>query len=382
MNINNLNYFIAAALSRSSGGLYERDDFTKEELLKLLSLSIGTTTSIEGISKLKNLQTLNIVSFDSIEYDYDQIIDYSELAGLQKLKSLVVANNAHIQRLDLTNLVNLETLIVVSNPNLVEIIGLENLTKLNRVVIVGNNVKEISGIEQYLGNTQTTEINVLDYKIFNSIYNNPTAYRLLHHMALSYETNVTFAEKIGIGELFTYSFNMINKMNAMAEVVLFNIVNDKMSDEEKVMAVYHYVIKNLTYDYERLGERRSYIHEHNKIPTYENNHKYINSSYEAFRSGRVVCEGYVNMLNFMLNKLGIESRTVYCGVKLSSEYQSGLYNHSANAIKLDGQWYYFDAQLEDKKAELRYFKKTLEEFSETHELSPSTKSLKVKEKIK
>ena len=88
------------------------------------------------------------------------------------------------------------------------------------------------------------------------------------------------------------------------------------------------------------------------------------------------------MLNFMLNKLGIESRTIYCGVKASSEYTVGLYNHSANAIKLDGQWYYFDSQLEDKNGELRYFKKTLDEFSETHELSPSTKALKVKEKTK
>lgn len=380
--MDNLNYFIGTELMRQFHQFVGYEEFTNEELLKLKSLSISTTTSIGEIAKLRNLEELSIVFFDPVEYEYDMVIDYSELAKLVNLRSLVIANNAHIKRLDLSELSNLEVLILVSNANLEHIIGLENLKKLKRVVIVGNNVKDIPNIQEYIKNTQCTGINILDYKIFNSIHKNPDVYSFLSNMSLSYDTNLTFAEKIGIGEIFTYSFNMINKMNEMAEVILSSIIHQDMSDQEKILVVYRYVIDHLTYDHERLEERVHYVHQSNKIPTYDNNHKYINSSYEAFVRGRVVCEGYVNMINFLLNKLNIESRTVYCAVRDSKDYHPGYYNHSSNAIKIDDEWYYFDAQLEENSNELKYFKKTREEFSDTHEFSPSSQVLKPKQKIK
>lgn len=383
MSIENLNYFIGTALLRQFNEFFGYDDFTEEELLKLKTLNISTTTDITGISKLKNLEELSVVLFDQIEYEYDGTIDYSELSRLSKLKSLIIANNIHIDKLNLSNLENLEILIIVSNGNLEEIIGLENLKKLKRVVIVGNNVKRLKNVQEYIKNTKDTEINILDYKIFNSIYEEPLAYRFLADTELAYDTNLTFAEKIGVGEIFTYSFNMINKMNAMAEIILVNITNRNMSEEEKVLAVYRYVIEHLTYDHERLDQRVNYVKDtHKKIPTYENNHKYINSSYEAFMTGRVVCEGYVNMINFLLNKLNIESRTVYCAVKESSDYHEGYYNHSANAIKLENEWYYFDAQLESDSKNLKFYKKTRKEISETHDLSPSAQVLRSKIKVK
>lgn len=380
--MDNLNYFIGTELFRKFHKFVGYSDFTEKDLLKLQTLNISTTTSIVGISKLKNLEELNILFFDPLEYSYDMIIDYNELSNLKQLKSLIIANNGHIKTLDLSSFENLERLILVSNANLEEIIGLDKLKKLNRVVIVGNNIKNISNIQEYIKNTQNTAINILDYKIFISIYNEPANYKFLSDMELTYDTNLTFAEKIGIGEIFTYSFNMINKMNEMAEVIIKNIINKEMTDEQKVLALYRYVVENLTYDYDRLEKRADYVYSDHKIPTYDNNHKYINSSYEAFISGKVICEGYVNMLNFLLSKLNIESRTVYCAVKNSKDYSAGYYDHSSIAIKLNNEWYYFDAQLETDSINLKYFKKTREEFSETHDFSPSSQVLNLLQKTK
>lgn len=380
MGMDNLNYFIGTELFRQFHQFVGYNEFTDEELLKLKTLNISTTTSIVGISKLMNLEELNILFYDPVEYSYDVIIDYSELSNLRQLKSLIIANNAHIKKLDLSSFENLERLILVSNVNLEEIIGLEKLKKLTRVVIVGNNIKHIPNIKEYIKNTQNTAINILDYKIFFSIYNEPSNYKFLSDVELTYDTNLTFAEKIGIGEIFTYSFNMINKVNKIAELIIENVINEDMTVEEKVHAIYCYVVEHLTYDYERLEKRADYVHNSHKIPTYDNNHKYINSSYEAFISGKVICEGYVNMLNFLLNKLNIESRTVYCVVKNSKDYSAGYYDHSSIAIKLNDEWYYFDAQLENDSIDLKYFKKTREEFSETHEFSPSSQVLKLSQK--
>ena len=130
MSIDNLDYFIGTALLRKFNQSFGYSDFTEEELSQLISLKISTTTSINGIGKLKNLEDLCVVIFDQIEYQYDGIIDYSELESLPKLKTLIIANNLHITKLDLSNLLGLESLILVSNANLREIVGLEKLKKL------------------------------------------------------------------------------------------------------------------------------------------------------------------------------------------------------------------------------------------------------------
>lgn len=383
MNVNNLDYFIGVALARQLKEFVGYSDFTEKQLLELKSLSISTITDISNIKALKNLESLSITCMDSMEYKQEEFIDYGKLNSLTKLKSLVIANNLHIQKLDVSNLENLEVLIIVSNNNLEEIIGLENLKKLKRVVIVGNNIRQIPNVKQYIENTKKSDINILDYKIFNNICSNLSDYKFLSEVEMAYDTNLSFAEKIGIGEIFTYSFNMINKMNDMARVVLQNIIDDNMSDEEKILTVYQYVVDHLIYDHEELRKRREFIlSTSGKISTYENRYKYINSSYEAFMSGKVVCEGYVNMLNFLLNKLNIESRTVYSSVKGSEDYTPGVYNHAANAIKIDNEWYFFDSQLEDNSYNLKFFKKTEEEFRKTHDISLSVQLPKQKIKIK
>ena len=69
--MDNLNYFIGTELMRQFHEFVGYEEFTSEELLKLKALSISTTTSIAGISKLRNLKELSIVFFDPVEYEYD-----------------------------------------------------------------------------------------------------------------------------------------------------------------------------------------------------------------------------------------------------------------------------------------------------------------------
>ena len=130
MNVNNLDYFIGVALARQLKEFVGYSDFTEKQLLELKNLSISTITDVSNIQTLKNLESLSITCMDSMEYKQGEFIDYCGLNSLTKLKSLVIANNLHIQKLDVSNLENLEVLIIVSNSNLEEIIGIENLKKL------------------------------------------------------------------------------------------------------------------------------------------------------------------------------------------------------------------------------------------------------------
>lgn len=383
MNMSNLNYFIEMALQRQLNEFVGDDAFTEEHLMLIKNLSISTVTHIDGISKLKNLENLQIGCMDRLEYQIQDIIDYSELKNLPNLKSLTIVNNLHINRLDLSKLESLETLVLVADYNLNEIIGIEKLTKLKRVIIVGNNVQSLENIQQYIKNTKQTKTNILDYKIFNNICNNIDDYNFLASTSMLYDTSLVFAEKVGIGEIFIYSFNMISRINNIANNILNNIIKEDMTEEEKVSAIYHYVIENLTYNYDELSKRNNDIEKDKKqILIYDNRYKFINSSYEAFINGSVVCEGYVNMLNFLLNKIGIESRTVYCNVRRNNNSFNGVYNHAANMIKIDDEWYFFDSQLENNSNNLQYFKKTKEEFSKTHDISFSTQYISTKAKAK
>lgn len=373
MGVDSLDYFIGTSLARESGEFTGHSDFSGEQLSGLKSLDISTMTEIRGISKLKNLENLNILCMDSTEYSSDKVIDYSEISNLDSLKSLIIVNNLHVEKLDVSNLESLERIILVANYNLKEIIGIEKLTKLNRVVIVGNDIKSFRNIQTYISNTKNTQINILDYKIFNSIYKDYDSYKYLLKMSMGYDTNLCFAEKIGIGEIFIYSFSMIDEVNIKAEIILGSIINNNMTTEEKVLAVYKYVVSHLTYDYEALEERaQAILSGSQKIHTYYNRYKQINSSYQAFTKGKVVCEGYANMFNFLLNKLGIESHTVYSNVKGVNDYKEGLFNHAANIAKIEDEYYYFDTQLEKSIDRLEFFKKTREEFEQTHNISLST----------
>ena len=368
MNIDGLNYFIGASLSKQLGEIVGYRYFTKDQLESLQSITISTVTNIDSISKLVNLKNLNIMCMNNREYETGFEIDYSAINSLYNLENLIILNNEHMTKLDVSNLTHLSKLILISNSNLEEIKGLDKLDHLTQVVIVGNKISNVEWIKGYLEKTLNLRTSILDYNIYKQIRRDTDSYSLLSYYEKSHSTSLAFAEKIGIGEMFIYSFNMIEKIYDMAMDVIKSCINDNMSEMDKVDKLYKYVITHLEYSKEGLEERKNNIlYNGNNINTYDNKFKYINSTYEAFIDGKVVCEGYVNMLNFLLNLVGIKSKTVYCNLRDNS-FANSFYIHAANKIEIDGEWFYFDSQLETDVNNLKYFKKTRKEFDETHDI--------------
>lgn len=368
MNVDSLNYFIMTTLQQDPLKNVSYGRFAKKDLEDLEKLSISTLTEIDNISILSNLKQLNIIAMNSKEYEVAKIINYDELNNLSDLETLAIINNQHIDKLDISNLNNLKRLILVSNYNLKEIMGLDKLTNLEQIVIVGNSINNIEWLKGYLDNTKNSNINILDYKLFNRIIQDKDKYDYLTNLEISYDTNLSFAEKIGIGEIFIYSFQMMQRVYEIARKIVDDNITDEMTDEEKIETLYKYVVSNLEYDNENLAKRAKYVSTNSNLNIYSNKFKYINSSYGAFTSGKAVCEGYANMLIFLLNMVGIESRIVYCNVKGIVSENQDYYSHAANKIKIDNKWYYFDSQLETNINELRYYKKTKEEFYKTHDI--------------
>lgn len=382
MSINNLDEFISEELSQRLGEEIKGNYFTDKMLSWLETLTINSVTSPKNISKLTNLKKLNILGQTQREYGDNIVIDYDELNELKNLEQLVIVNNYHIKNLDLSNLKNLECLILVANQNLEVIKGLDQLKHLKHVVIVGSNIKNKEWLESYISNTKKTKINILDYRLFNYIAKDKNLQSKLFETIGSCQTNLLFAEKIGIGEIFCYTYSMIDEIYTRANQIIKENISDSMSEEEKVRVLYNYVINHLDYDTEELEKRDNLILNDEKIiKVYKNKYKYINSSYRAFTVGKVVCEGYVSMLIYLLSQIGIEARNVYCIVKAFGKSIEGYYNHSAIKIKINGEWYYFDPQIEEKNQANKYFMQTKEEFSVTHDILVTTE-LQGKQKTK
>ena len=211
MDINKLDYFISEALSRQLGDTVDSSYFTKEMLESLTSLTINSLTPITTISRLKNLVSLNIIGQSHSEYALDEVIDYSEINNL---------NDYHARQLNISNLEKLKILILVSNQNLENIIGLDKLKNLKHVVIVGNSIKNKEWLTKYIINTKETGVNILDYRLFSYVVKNKALKQLLYLMNARCETNLLFAEKIGVGEIFSYTYSMIDKVYTLAQQII------------------------------------------------------------------------------------------------------------------------------------------------------------------
>lgn len=90
------------------------------------------------------------------------------------------------------------------------------------------------------------------------------------------------------------------------------------------------------------------------------------SAYGAIVAGKAVCAGYARAYKVLLDAVGIQS---YYLTGTSADPNSGKsVNHSWNAVKLDGSWYYSDVTWDDQGATTYYaqFNVTKARISEDH----------------
>ena len=167
-----------------------------------------------------------------------------------------------------------------------------------------------------------------------------------------------------------YNTGQIAPMDKKCKEILGNIVRPEYSDIEKTMAIYAYIVENIKYDDILLKKEKELKDKGQKIG--KGVSKILNgkqSSYNAFIKGEVVCEGYTNMMHYMLSSVGIESKTVICiGERDNGEtsFVDRGENHSVIRVKTGDDWYYYDPTLDAGKMELRNAFKTKKEFEKNH----------------
>lgn len=356
--------------------------FTIQELDKIKELELENFNSLNGISKLRNLKSLKIVSlpFQKMHYDLpinnnmfiNHISDFKEISKLVNLEELIIENDINIQELDLTNLKKLQVIHLKNNPHLIELKGLDELLNLVDVFIYGCNIDTVIDIEKYFQNTYITPGNILDITMYPGLIKKSeklanTLYRL---SSLGF-TKLEFAEQVGMMDyaiLTTYNLkDMFRKINR-----LFNKYSVwDMPEIEKINFVHNYVVSTVAFAEEELQIR---INNHNKysdgfgiIPdVLHQNFAMIHTSFAAAIHKRSNCEGSVNLMRIMLNILGIKSHNVHCtGI---NEKNKLVLNHSAIRVLTDGEWLYFDPTFERRDG-ISYSFQTKEEFKKTHILN-------------
>ena len=167
-----------------------------------------------------------------------------------------------------------------------------------------------------------------------------------------------------------YNTGQIVPMDKKCKEILGNIVRPEYSEIEKTMAIYAYIVENIKYDNILLKREKELRDKGQKIG--KGVSKILNgkqSSYNAFMKGEVVCEGYTNMMHYMLSTVGIESKTVSCIGERDNKEESFVdrgENHSVIRVKKGEDWYYYDPTWDAGKMELRNVFKTKKEFEKNH----------------
>lgn len=374
--------------------------FTPEELASITRLRLEGS-SFEDISVLKyctNLKELSIISENAknvrtelsneAKYNYlmrkNKITDFSVISGLTNLEFLTISFDENLKSLDLSKLKQLTSLKLDHNPNLTEVKGIDSLEELSELSLYGNSISHPFDVPSMMRNGMLSDIK-LDFDLYPILKKQyPNLDESLFEQQ-RYGVTCKWQENLSNIRTNQLSILKISEMNKKAQEILSSIIQPNYSDIEKVSAIYAYIIQNVQYDYESLaaakGEKNAAYEEAKKnmgerITTILDRRQ---SSYNAILQGKSVCEGYTNMMHYLLSSVGVQSKTCSCSADLNRKVVGANSNHSVIKVQIEGNWYYFDPTWDAQENVLKNFFKTKDEFSKTHILSMTEDSVALPE---
>ena len=395
-------------------------DFTQEELDSITELSICYTNvgDIKELEKLQNLKKLSIVSKNSDSYAklenekiYDEssynseksnIDDFKILERLKNIEELRIESEENLYELDVTNLKKLKKIELINNINLKEVKGLNELENLEKILMSRNGTGSLElkqfDIMSAVENKILKEV-VLDVDMFpNLIKEFPQLVEKIEQYEKNNERVYTWIENKSIYNGWANKFNTRNlkEMDIRVEEILQNIIKPEYTEIEKTLAIYNYITDNVAYDYKML----EFDQEMQKDEKYclflegssnKSSYSIINkrilgkqSAFNAIMKGKAVCQGYAQMMHYMLTKENIESREIGCiadPIIEEQELEDKGMDHSVIRVKTDDEWYYYDPTWDTGKTKYEYAYKTKDEFYKKHTLSAQEEKIQsVKQK--
>ena len=395
-------------------------DFTQEELDSITELSICYTKvgDIKDLEKLKNLTKLSIISensslyakFENGEIDEESyyfrektnIEDFGILGKLKSIEELRIESEENLYELDVTNLKKLKKIELVNNINLKEVKGLNELENLEKILMSRNGTGSLElkqfDIMSAVENKRLKEV-ILDVDMYpNLIKEFPQLVEKIEQYEKNNEKVYTWIENKSFYDGWANKFSTRNlkEMDIKVEEILQNIIKPEYTEIEKTLAIYNYITENVDYDYKML----EFDQEMKKDMRYwlflegssnKSSYSIINkrilgkqSSFNAIMKGKVVCQGYANMMHYMLTKENIESREIGCiadPIIEEQKLEEKEVDHSVIRVKTDDEWYYYDPTWDAGKTKYEYAYKTKDEFYKKHTLSAQEEKIQsVKQK--
>lgn len=124
-----------------------------------------------------------------------------------------------------------------------------------------------------------------------------------------------------------YDDNIINILNKKIDGIYNSIINDNMSDEDKIKAVHDYIIDNTVYDNERAEEIKS--------GNFGEGVHFSNTAFGPLITGKSICGGYTDAMALFLDKMNIPN------FKIASK------NHIWNVAYVNNTWKHIDLTWDD-----------------------------------
>lgn len=177
--------------------------------------------------------------------------------------------------------------------------------------------------DEYIDCIKDTENITNDNYILSNINNFVSTYNSYNRIFVNYNSigrvNITF-ERI-------YNKQQIEAINRKIDSIINDVINDNMSDEEKIKAIHDYIINNTKYDEERANIVKS--------GTYDTLLHSSNTAYGALFNGKAICGGYTDTMALFLDKLGFKN------------YKISTNSHIWNAVYINGAWKHLDLTWDD-----------------------------------
>ena len=381
-------------------------DFTQEELDSITELKIcyEEVRDIKDLEKLHNLKKLSIISgnsnlyakFENGEIDEESphyrektnIEDFEILGKLKSIEELRIESEENLSKLDVTNMKNLKKLELINNMNLKEVIGLNETENLEKILLSKNGTGSLElrefDIMSTVENRKLKEV-ILDVDMYpNLIKKFPHLAEKIEEYEKNNERVYTWIENRIIYNCWANKFSTRNlkEMDIKVEEILQNIIEPEYTEIEKTLAIYNYITDNVDYDHKMLefDERMQkdvryslFLEGRSNKSSYSIINKRLlgkQSSFNGIMKGKAVCQGYANMMHYMLTKENIESRETMCiADPITEEQEDKGIDHSVIRVKTDDEWYYYDPTWDTGKTKYEYAYKTKDEFYKKHTLS-------------
>lgn len=124
-----------------------------------------------------------------------------------------------------------------------------------------------------------------------------------------------------------YTDELINKIELEVNQVYNNLINDSMTETEKIKKIHDYIINKTVYDEARSEEVKNNIDVSLKHSS--------NLAYGPLFTGKAICGGYSDAMSLFLDKMGIKN------YKISSS------NHIWNLVFINNEWKHLDLTWDD-----------------------------------